>query len=199
MSAPVQSQRAGAHQPSSNGALQSDAHGPTPEGREDARRVLQEYMHMREAVLSSQIVQEDFARTQAEMRAAYSRMVAMQGMQLSAPAGRHDMSQSPTPIFDSILGRLDQAPPLLDDLPVPDSANMTPTWAPVLGETAPDRGSIPMRRDFGVSDAMVGTEVASLVLQSPLWNMLSPSLTGRSNRRRAVSYTHLTLPTILLV
>lgn len=163
--------------PSPSVSLHSDAHDHTPlVGRDDARRLLQEYLHMREAVLSSQIVQDDLARFQAEMRDTRT------PANPTASSGSRGWEQSPGTILGDLLGVVDPAPPP-GDLPVPEDV-MTPAWAPALGRAHRNGANTAAQQDFGVSDAMVGTEVAALVLQSPLWSMISPSSTGRSNRRR---------------
>ena len=174
----------GTHQHSSSGTLRSDATAPTPENRGDTGRVLLENMHTREAVLSSRTAQEELARFQAEMHG--SSTPAMHGMHPNALDGELVQAQSSSSILSSVLGGLGQAPPSSHTLHDVDGVHMTPAVRPVVGETPlpVHAGTTPMQRDFSVSDAMVGTEVASLVLQSPLWSMLSPRLTGRSNRRR---------------
>jgi hypothetical protein len=70
--------------------------------------------------------------------------------------------------------------PPAGEVPGPD-ALMTPAWASPHGRVHPNRSNTAQPRNFGASDAMVGTEVASLLLQSPLWSILSPRLTGVSS------------------
>lgn len=161
-------------------------HTHTAADRNGSRRVLQEeyqeYLQMREAVLSSHIVQEDLARFQAAMRG--TRTPLSSAWRPSTSFGRRRQgNEPPGTVHENRLGEFDPDVPAA----VPQAGDLPrDLYTPAAVGTPHRHGANAAvhHHGFGVSDAMVGTEVAALVLQSPLWSVLSPSLTGRSNRTR---------------
>jgi hypothetical protein len=154
--------------------LQPSARAQTPSGSSaEAWTELQEYLHMREAFLSSQIVQQELARLQEGMHNTQASTMAHATPSSAVPSHirrRHSLSRS----------GLDQAVPATVPrnftMPVPDDV-VTPRWASPRDRLHPHGGNTAMLQNFGMSDAMVGTEVASLLIHSPLWSVFSPRMT----------------------